>query len=428
MGRYIRYSDEFLARVREDADLVRIIGRDITLKKAGKSFKACCPFHGEKTPSFEVSQERNTYKCYGCGVQGDAIKWMVEHHNLPFPEAVAAVAEDAGIPLPVASTEDTAKSNAKRKRLTALNNALQDACRLYAGGIERSPAGSQYLAGTRELSSETITGYQLGTVATGIVELLMKRHEPEVLIDCGLAIRAEDGRLFDRFRNRVMIPIYNESSSLIGFAGRSLIEKPERTPKYLNSPETELFHKGNELYALNVAKAAIRNSRQAIVVEGYFDVLTAHQAGDCRVVAPMGTALTSAQARRLFIHADTVTFAFDGDKAGRSAALRASAVVLEELKDGKTAQFLFLPEGSDPDQLIRTNGVDAWNQALKAAYPLSRFLVEFVKHGLDVNLPESQVRAAEKARKILTRVGEATLYRQALAAQFERTIGMPLLA
>ena len=428
MGKYIRYTDEFLARVREDADLVGIIGRDITLKKAGKAFKACCPFHGEKTPSFEVSAERNTYKCFGCSAQGDAIKWMVEFHKLPFQEAVAAVAADSGISVPESKIDDSAEAQIRRNRLASLNKALQDAARLYAGGIERSPNGHQYLTTTRGLSVETITSYQLGTVATGIVELLAKRHDPETLIDSGLAIRAEDGRLFDRFRNRIMIPIYNESAALIGFAGRSMIEKPDRTPKYLNSPETELFHKGNELYALNVAKPAIRSARHAIVVEGYFDVLTAHQAGDCRVVAPMGTALTNTQARRLFSHADTVTFAFDGDKPGRSAALRASAVVLEEMRDGKTVQFMFLPEGSDPDQLIRTYGLDAWSHALDAAYPLSRFLADYVKHGLDMDVPESQVRAAEKARKILARVREAALYKQALTAQFERTIGMALPA
>jgi DNA primase len=428
MGKYIRYSDDFLARVREDADLVSIIGRDITLKKAGKAFKACCPFHEEKTPSFEVSQERNTYKCYGCGAQGDAIEWMIEHHNLPFLEAVAAVAADAGIPMPSTATEETAESIANRKQLVALSKALQDACRLYVSGIERSPIGSQYLTFDRGLSPGTVTTYQLGTVATGIVEWLLKRHDAENLIACGLAIRAEDGRLFDRFRNRLMIPIYNEASALIGFAGRSFIEKPDRTPKYLNSPETVLFHKGNELYAMNLAKPTIRSARHAVVVEGYFDVLTAHQAGDLRVVAPMGTALTNAQARRLFTHADTVTFAFDGDKAGRSAALRASAVVLEEMKDGKTAQFLFLPEGSDPDQLIRNQGINVWNQMLESASPLSRFLSDYVKHGLDMDVAESQVRAAEKARKILTRVGKASLYKQALTAQFERTIGMPLLA
>jgi DNA primase len=223
-----------------------------------------------------------------------------------------------------------------------------------------------------------------------------------------------------------MVPIHNESGNLVGFAGRSLIERPDKTPKYINCPETEIFHKGRELYALHLAKPAIRAGRVAVIVEGYFDVISLHQAGEARAVAPMGTALTNPQARRLLVHADTIVFAFDGDAPGRKAALAASAVLLDELKDGKAAKFLFLPEGEDPDTFVRRQGLAAWLQALEDATPLSGLLADFVAHGLDRELPESQVRAAEKARAILARIQQAVLFKRAMKAKFEEVIGVPL--
>lgn len=427
MGKYVRYSDEFLDRVRQAADLVGLISRDITLKKSGKNFSACCPFHKEKTPSFSVSPERNFYRCYGCDAKGDAITWMMDHHHLPFPDAVAAVAEFSGIQLPEPS-QDTAADQARNAELAAMYRALKDAQTLYVGGIQRNAKSYGYLTQQRGLSTDTIGKYGLGTVGTGIADLLLKRHDRQILIDCGLVCEAEDGRLFDRFRSRIMIPIHDHGGALVGFAGRSVIESPDRTPKYINSPETKLFHKGEELYAFNVARQFIRADRHAVVVEGFFDVLSLHQAGDSRAVAPMGTSLTNVQMRRLFQNADTVTFAFDGDKAGRKAALRSSAVVLEEMCDGKNAQFLFLPEGTDPDSVLRENGLEYWIEMLNQAQPLSRFLTDFVKHRLDIEIPESQVKAAERGRAVIARIRDAALFKKALSLQFERAIGISLSA
>lgn len=427
MGKYVRYSDEFLDRVRKEADLVGLISRDITLKKSGKNFSACCPFHKEKTPSFSVSPERNFYRCYGCDAKGDAITWMMDHRHLPFPDAVAAVAEFSGIQLPEA-TQDTAADQARNSELAALYRALKDAQAIYAGGISRNAKSHAYLTQRRSLTHETIAKYGLGTVGTGIADLLLKRHGHKALVDSGLVCEAEDGRIFDRFRNRIMIPIHNQAGALIGFAGRSVVESPDRTPKYINSPETKIFHKGEELYAFHIARQFIRADKQAVVVEGFFDVLSLHQAGELRAVAPMGTSLTNAQMRRLFQNADTVTFAFDGDKAGRSAALRSAAIVLEEMRDGKNAQFLFLPEGTDPDSLIRENGLDYWSAMLRQAQPLSRFLSDYVVHRLEVDVPESQVKAAERGRAVIARIRDAALFKQALSLQFERAIGISLSA
>lgn len=426
MAKYIRYSDAFLARVREEANLPAMVNREVPLKRSGSQFTACCPFHNEKTASFTVSTEKNTFRCYGCGAKGDAIDWMVRRHHMSFPEAVAYVADSCGIALPEPDLQGSVDEEAQRRRLAGQYQALKEAARLYSSGLDRSPAGRKYLFETRHLTDATVATFGLGVVATGVIDLMSSRISLQVLESSGLAVARDSGGHFDRFRNRVMIPIHNEQGTLIGFAGRSLIAKPDRAPKYLNSPETELFHKGRELYALDLAKAAIRRTNTAIVVEGYFDVISLYQAGEQRAVAPMGTAFTNHQARRLLVHADELIFAFDGDKAGRKAALRAAAVVLEELKDGKSAKFLFLPDGSDPDNFIRESGLDQWQLALQGACPMSRLLNDYVKHGLDLTLPETQVKAAEKAKAILARIKQAEMFKRAMTLNFEHTIGVPL--
>jgi DNA primase len=250
---------------------------------------------------------------------------------------------------------------------------------------------------------------------------------PEVLNASGLASQSEanDGGLYDRFRYRIMVPIQNEGGTVIGFAGRALREAPN-TPKYLNSPETELFHKGHELYGLHLAKRAIRRSLTAVVVEGYFDVLSLHQAGDERAVAPMGTAMTAAQLRRLFGHANHVVFAFDGDHAGRRAALNAAAVFLREMKDSSTAAILVLPENEDPDSYVRKQGGPAWMSAIASAKPLSEFLCDVLREELDTTLPESQVRAAEKANRFLGEIRHANIFKRALQKKFEDVIGISI--
>ncbi|WVK06432.1 DNA primase (plasmid) [Xanthomonas campestris pv. olitorii] len=425
MAKYIRFSDEFLDRIRSETDLPALIERDVKLKRAGQNFVACCPFHDEKTPSFQVSPDKNTYRCWGCGARGDAIEWMRNKHHLSFHDAVVHLAGVGGIPLPV-EERDSDEDKAQRKRLAVLYQALKEAARVFSRGLAKSPAARSYLDQKRGLSAETIERFGLGVVAKGVVELLGGSTTRDALLGSGLAAQREDGEIYDRFRHRIMFPIHNESGNLVGFAGRSMIEKPDKTPKYVNCPETEIFHKGRELYALHLAKPAIRAGRVAVIVEGYFDVISLHQAGDERVVAPMGTALTNLQVRRLLVHADTIVFAFDGDAAGRKAALGAAAVLLDEMKDGKTARFLFLPEGEDPDSFVRAHGLEAWHAATEQAAPLSAFLTDYVTHGLDRDVPESQVKAAEKAKAILARIQHAELFGRAMKAKFEEVVGVSL--
>ena len=424
MARYIEFSAAFLERVRSEVDLAALVERDLTLKRTGKNMVACCPFHNEKGPSFTVTPEKNTYRCYGCGAHGDAIEWMRNKHHMTFQDAVANLAELCGLALPV-EERNGPEDSAQRKRLAGFYQVLKDAMSIFACGLFKSSSACTYLTDKRGLTPETIERFELGVVAKGVVELLADSSSRETLIGSGLAAE-KDGRIFDRFRHRIMVPIHNESGNLIGFAGRSLIPDPDKTAKYINCPQTEIFHKGRELYALHHAKPAIRCGRVAVIVEGYFDVISLHQAGERRAVATMGTALTNQQARRLLVHADTIVFAFDGDAAGRKAALAAAAVMLDELKDGKVGKFLFLPDGEDPDTFVRRQGLAGWLWALEEAMPLSALLAEFVAHGLDRDMPESQVRAAEKAEAILARIRRAKLFRRAMKSKFQEVIGVSL--
>ncbi|NMZ14652.1 DNA primase [Pseudomonas proteolytica] len=423
MAKFIRFNDAFLEKLRDQISLPELIGREIKLKRSGRSFTALCPFHDEKGASFTVSSERNTYRCYGCPAKGDAIQWMRKRFHLSFYDAVVKLAEDYRVELPAADVDEPGDKE-KRQRLGSYYQVLKEAARIYQNGLAKSPRARSYLHDSRGLKEETIQEFGLGVVTKGVIGLLSKSGE-EVLIGAGLAARNDTG-IYDRFRQRVMFPIHNESGNLIGFAGRTLLANPGKAPKYLNSPETEIFHKGKELYGLFQAKAAIRKAGLAIAVEGYIDVISAHQEGDKRVVAPMGTAVTKDQIRRLFVHTDRIVFAFDGDRAGRRAALSASVVLLEEIKDGQSAQFLFLPEGEDPDTFIRTHGLAGWEAALAAARPLSTFLCDYVAHRLDRSVPELQVTAANKAKAILARTTKALMFRHAMRLKFEDLVGVPL--
>lgn len=425
MSTYIRFGDEFLDRVRKEIDLPALIDRDVKLKRAGQNYVAHCPFHEEKTPSFTVSSDKNIFRCYGCGVHGDAIEYMRTKHHLSFHDAVMQLAGVCGLAVPAEERSEPV-DKAQRKRLAGLYQALKAAERIYTRGLSKSPSARTYLQNDRGLSQDTIERFGLGVVAKGVVEFLINSINREALLGTGIATARDGGEIYDRFRHRIMFPIRNESGNLVGFAGRSMIQKPDKTPKYLNCPETEIFHKGRELYALHLAKQAIRSAGVAVIVEGYFDVISLHQMGEERAVATMGTALTNQQVRRLLVHADTIIFAFDGDAAGRKAALAAASVLLDEMKEGKTGKFLFLPEAEDPDTFVRGHGREAWIKAVEAAIPLSSLLTDYVGHGLDCSMPESQVKAAAKAKAVLARIQHAEIFRRAMKMKFEAVIGLSL--
>ncbi|QTF59148.1 DNA primase [Stutzerimonas frequens] len=425
MARFVRFSDKFLDDLREEVDLPALVAEEIKLRRSGGNFVARCPFHEEKSPSFHVSATRNTFRCYGCPARGDAIEWVMRRQHKSFHEAVLYLAHRFGIELPQAE-EESPDDQQRRKRLARLYQALNEVGRVYVRGLKKNPAGLRYLVDTRGFTESSVELFGIGAVASGVLPFL-KGFSDQELIDAGIAAVDSAGeRVYDRFRNRIMFPIHNESGNLVGFAGRTILENPGKAPKYLNCPETDLFHKGRELYGLHIAKTAIRKDRLAVVGEGYFDVIRAHQEGDPRVVAPMGTALTAVQMKRLLLHADTVVFAFDGDRAGRRAALSAAAILLETMKDGQTGKFLFLPAGHDPDSFIRAEGIQAWLDQVESAVPLSQFLSDYVVHRLDRSLPESQVNAAARASAILSRLQKALVFRHALRLRFEELIGVPL--
>lgn len=419
---YLHFSDDFLEHLRTQVDLVALIGQEVALKRSGKHMIGCCPFHEEKTPSFHVSPEKRSYRCYGCGAYGDAIEWVRHRQHLSFHEAVAHLANLCGVTMP--KPENSHEERQQRKHLAAHYQVLQEAQRIFTRGLDKSPTARKYLLEQRVLTQETINTFGLGVVAKGIIGLLTERRD--ALLAAGLAVQGDNNAVYDLFRHRIMIPIHNESGNLIGFAGRTMSKRAD-TPKYINSPETELFHKGRELYGLHLAKRSIRETGIAIVVEGYFDVIALHQAGETRAVAPMGTALTGQQTRRLLTHANNIVLAFDGDAAGRKAALSAASILLEELTDEKTARILFLPEGEDPDSFIRTHGMEAWQRQLEQAQPLSALLSDYVSsNGIDTNIPESQVVSARRALAILARIQHAPIYARALQARFENLIGFQM--
>ncbi|CAM4394090.1 DNA primase [Bordetella pseudohinzii] len=401
-------------------DLVALVGERVKLRRTGGKYVGKCPFHEDRKPSFQIDPAEGFYKCWGCGKTGDAVQWVRERFGTAFVEAVEQLARHAGIELPRAEVGQARES---RKHLAPLYQALAEAQRIYWSGMAKSPMAGAFLREERGLKPEIIQKFELGAVGRGVLQLL--RRPDQVLLAAGLAVQGEHGRVYDRFRNRVMFPIRNERGHLVSFAGRSLT-KADHIPKYLNGPETELFHKERELYGLHLAKSEIRKQKRAVVVEGYFDVIQGHQAGDMCLVASMGTAISHSQVLRLLQLTDEIVFVFDGDGPGRKASLAAAKVFLAAMGDGKSARFAFLPDDHDPDSFLRCYGIIEWQSLLASALPLSQVLARYVSHGLDLAVPECQVVAAGKARECLNLIKDAPMYAKALSAHLERVTRIPL--
>ncbi|MEK6771534.1 MAG: DNA primase, partial [Pseudomonadota bacterium] len=343
------FIDELLNRV----DIVEVIDARVPLKKAGKDYKACCPFHDEKTPSFTVSQTKQFYHCFGCGKNGSAIGFLMDYENLSFPEAVTDLAQRVGLTVPTEASGTAAPDSGSH----ALLDLLNEAGRFYRNQLRSHPSAGKaidYLKG-RGLSGEITQSFGIGYAPEGWDNLtkVLGKDDPtrDQLVAAGLAAKKEGGGYYDRFRNRVIFPIHDHRGRIVGFGGRVMDPKDE--PKYLNSPETALFHKGRELYGLFRARDAIKKSGRVLVVEGYMDVVALAQHGIDYAVATLGTAATRDHLDRLYRHAPEVVFCFDGDRAGREAAWRALETTLPLLHEGRQASFLFLPEGEDPDTLVR---------------------------------------------------------------------------
>lgn len=419
-----QFTTDFLDRLRDRINIVELISTDISLKRAGHSYVACCPFHKEKTPSFSVSDSRGRYRCFGCHANGDVISWMMAFHHFSFRDAVEHLARMAGIEVP--RQDRPADDDGRRGRQHALHQALDKALYLYRKGLAKNERASSYARADRQLNEQTIALFEIGAVSSGVAPFLQKSISDDDLVSAGIAARRENGSLYDRLRYRLIFPIRNERGSLIGFAGRELTDSAGKYPKYMNSPETELFRKGNELFGLFLAKTALRTHRTAIVVEGYFDVVVLRQEGEARAVAPMGTAITARQLEKLYRTVDTVAFVFDGDRAGRKAALSAAAQVLDVMADDHSATFALLPAGHDPDTYVREHGIEAWRALVDGAEPLSVFLVNCLTRRYDLTVAESQVQAARKGAAMLARIKRAPMFRKALQLSLEKAIGLTL--
>ncbi|MGE4219142.1 MAG: DNA primase [Alphaproteobacteria bacterium] len=410
------FPDRFLDDVRARVGLADVVGRRVNLTRKGREHSGLCPFHKEKTPSFTVNEEKGFYHCFGCGAHGDVISFVMQTEGLSFPEAVEALATQAGLPIPVSSPME----REREQRRAGLHDAVEAAARWFEAQLS-TPAGRpglEYLQ-RRGLDDAAIRQFRLGyapDTREGLKTALRAQGMDEaLLVEAGLAIRPDDGRAaYDRFRGRVIFPIADRRGRVIAFGGRIL---GDGEPKYLNSPETPLFHKGDTLYGLAQALSPARASGELIVTEGYMDVIALVRAGFQGAVAPLGTALTEAQIQALWKIVDEPILAFDGDNAGQRAAARAAERALPLLVPGKSLRFAFLPRGEDPDSLIAGNGPGAMRAVLGAAEPLVAVLWRIEAGSRPVDTPEQRADLQARLLRQATRIGDTIVqehYRQAL--------------
>ncbi len=398
------FIDDLLAR----ADIVELINSYVSLRKTGKDFSACCPFHEEKTPSFTVSPDKQFYYCFGCGAKGNAISFLLDYAHLDFVEAVQELANRQGIEVAYEAGDDVAESNNLAQRQIVLR-LLTQAAHFYQQQLRQHPQKQQaidYLK-KRGLSGEISARFGLGFAPPGRDILLNQFGQtPEAqknLLEAGLLVEKEPGSVYDRFRNRIMFPIQDKRGQVVGFGGRVL---DDSKPKYLNSPETLVFHKGQELYGLYEARTQRPPPDTLVVVEGYMDVVSLAQFGVRNAVATLGTATNTEHLNQLFRAVNQVVFCFDGDEAGRKAAWRALEITLPLLREGRQARFMFLPDGEDPDTLVRKIGAAAFQQHIHQAQPLVEFLFHALADKLNINSLNGQMQVLEQIKPLLDKIPE----------------------
>ena len=396
-------------------DIVDVIGRYVPLKKAGANHIACCPFHNEKSPSFTVSQSKQFYHCFGCGAHGTAIGFVMEHGGSGFVEAVEELARAAGMTVP---REAAVPEKSRQSQVTPdLYEIMKLATRYYRDQLKKSPTAIEYLK-QRGVSGEIALRFGIGYAPQGWQNLqtVFENYQDSGFLESGLVIQNEEGKRYDRFRDRIMFPIVNARGQVIGFGGRVL---GSGEPKYLNSPETPLFEKGREVYGLYQAQKTIRARRQVLVVEGYMDVLALAQHGIENVIATLGTATTPWHIQKLLRITDQIIFCFDGDSAGQRAAWRAMENALPQLADGKNIGFLFLPSQHDPDSFVREQGAAAFERLARQALPLSAYLLRELSGQVDLHTQEGRTNLLQHARPLLTAISApvtALLLRKEVAA------------
>jgi DNA primase len=423
MGRIPQaFIDELIAR----ADIVEIIGVRVPLKKSGREYKACCPFHGEKTPSFWVSPEKQFYHCFGCGAHGTVLGFLMSYDRLSFPEAIEDLASRLGLEVP----REGGDAGGPRRVDDEAYELMGRVARFYMEQLARDERARQYVT-QRGLTSETLERFGIGYAPNSWNEVLRRFGGTETarrqLADMGLIIERDRGQVregerhYDRFRDRVMFPIREARGRVIAFGGR-IIDQGE--PKYLNSPETALFHKGRELYGLYETRQARVSLRRLLIVEGYMDVVRLHQSGIQYAVATLGTATTPEHLKRVFRLVSEVVFAFDGDRAGRAAAWRALQHALPEAREGREMRFLFLPEGEDPDSMVGEEGREKFEARLATALPLSEYFVRSLAEQTDLSHADGRARFAEAARPLLAKLPPG-VYHELLLGRVAEAIKLP---
>jgi DNA primase len=418
------FLDDLLDRV----DIVEVIDRRVKLKKSGKNYTARCPFHDEKTPSFSVNQEKQFYYCFGCGAGGNALGFVMDYENLDFPQAVETLASSAGLEVPREPSRggrDPGQPEQSNKPLYAL---MEQVAAYYQQQLSHHPKAGravEYLK-QRGLTGVVARQFDLGFAPPGWDNLLKAlgdgEEQRDLLVKTGMLVENEKGRIYDRFRDRVVFPIRDQRGRVIAFGGRVL---GDDKPKYLNSPETAIFHKGRELYGMYQARQANRKLERILVVEGYMDVIALAQHGISYATATLGTATSKTHLERIYRLCPEVVFCFDGDEAGRKAALRALEAALPCMEDGRQARFLFLPEGQDPDDAVRGGGSEHFQHLLDEAMPLENFLFESVAQGLDITKLDGRARMSKLALPYIRQLPEG-VYRQLMFQELAQRTGLEL--
>jgi len=407
----------FLDELRARTLLSALIAKTTKLQKAGREFRACCPFHNEKTPSFYVNDDKGFYHCFGCGAHGDAIRWMTDQRGLPFIDAVKELVQAAGMEMP----EQDRRAAEKAERAKGLHEAMADASAWFVeklNGIEGAEARA--VLKKRGIAEDVARAFGLGFApdSRGKLKEALKTYGDAMLVEAGMLIQVEEKEPYDRFRGRLMIPIRDVRGRVIAFGGRII---GDGEPKYLNSPETPLFDKGRTLYNLDRAQAAARKTGRILAVEGYMDVIALAQAGFDEAVAPLGTALTEHQLERLWRMADVPLLCFDGDSAGQKAALRAAYRALPMLQPGRSLAFVTLPDGLDPDDLVRSKGAAAFEALLRAPQPLVDRLWQAELAAEPLDTPEQRAGLKRRLGALADSIGDPNVKHEYLAEFRERT-------
>ena len=385
--------ESFIQEILNRIDVVDIVDQRVKLKKAGANYVACCPFHQEKSPSFTVSPSKQFYHCFGCGAHGSAISFLMEYEGLTFIESIQSIASQLGLSVP----NEQKTSTSDKFDYSILEQALMKANQFYKKNLRASKEAIHYLK-NRGLSGEIAKQFQIGFANQEWqgLQQVFKNYDDSILQTAGLVQKNEAGKLYDRFRNRIMFPIFNAKDNIIGFGGR--VVDPDDTPKYYNSPETPLFKKSYELYGLSQSKKGIRDEQNILIVEGYMDVISLHQHGVQNAVATLGTATTIYHLKKLIRYSKKITFCFDGDNAGIEAAWKALNTAVEILEDDLEFYFMFLPQGEDPDTYIRNHSLDDFKQKINQATPLSDFIIKRLTTNNDLNSQENKIKFINKTK------------------------------